>query len=437
MISSTSTDTTDVKKLGDFISLQRGTTYKSSLLGQPGAVLIGLASIEREGGFRNDKLETYGGECPPKISLKSGDLYVSLKDITQDGHLLGAVARIPDSIERGRLTQDTVKLVFEKELFPKNYIYWLLRTPQYRTYCRSRQTGTTNLGLSREDFLSLPVPALTETTNAIVIALESIEKKIENLRRQNETLEAIAQTLFKHWFVDFEFPNEGGKPYKSSGGAMVQSDLGEIPVNWRVHKLGNVVKKSNTGADAIQKAPIVEQNTGIRCLRVGDLTNNRLFEDWGYCEVTQKNFEQYRLRENDILVTRTSSLGLNILITHDLPAVFNNGLIRIKLHENVSHFLIYCFLQSRRFKEHIGKITYETSTRPNMQINYLQDFLILEVEKNIEKEFSALVSKTLSKIDSNKRQIQTLTRTRDVLLPQLMSGKLRITEQTQAPPPSL
>src|SRR5919202_1652993 len=167
MNSSTSTETSDVKTLGDFISLQRGTTYKSALLGQPGAVLIGLASIEREGGFRNDKLETYGGECPQKTSLKPGDLYVSLKDITHDGHLLGAVARIPDFIECGRLTQDTVKLVFEKDLFPRNYIYWLLRTPHYRNYCRSRQTGTTNLGLSREDFLSLPVPPMTEATNAI------------------------------------------------------------------------------------------------------------------------------------------------------------------------------------------------------------------------------------------------------------------------------
>lgn len=117
-----SSDGSQITTLGDFISLQRGTTYKSALLGKPGAVLIGLASIEREGGFRNDKLETYGGDSPAKISLKPGDLYVSLKDITHDGHLLGAIARLPDYIEHGRLSQDTVKLVFEKELFPRTYI---------------------------------------------------------------------------------------------------------------------------------------------------------------------------------------------------------------------------------------------------------------------------------------------------------------------------
>ena len=69
-------------RLGDFVSLQRGTTYKSRLLGLPGPVLLGLASIQRNGGFRDDSLQTYGG-APSKLVLESGDLYVSLKDVTQ------------------------------------------------------------------------------------------------------------------------------------------------------------------------------------------------------------------------------------------------------------------------------------------------------------------------------------------------------------------
>lgn len=60
-------------------------------------------------------------------------------------------------------------------------------------------------------------------------------------------LEAIAQTLFKHWFIDFEFPNEDGKPYKSSGGEMLASELGEIPANWRVGKLGDIGKNIRNG----------------------------------------------------------------------------------------------------------------------------------------------------------------------------------------------
>ena len=84
--------------------------------------------------------------------------------------------------------------------------------------------------------LSLDLPLISEQQE-IASVLTCLDRKISNLRQQNETLEAIAQTLFKHWFVDFEFPNEDGKPYKSSGGAMERSELGEIPVGWLVGTL--------------------------------------------------------------------------------------------------------------------------------------------------------------------------------------------------------
>jgi type I restriction enzyme, S subunit len=85
-------------RLADFVTLQRGTTYKSRLLGLPGPVLLGLASIQRNGGFRDDSLQTYGGDSPSKLLLEPGDLYVSLKDVTQSADLLGAVARVPPGV---------------------------------------------------------------------------------------------------------------------------------------------------------------------------------------------------------------------------------------------------------------------------------------------------------------------------------------------------
>ena len=96
--------------LGDYFTLQRGTTYKSRLLGQPGPVLLGLATIQRNGGFRTDSLQTYGGGSPAKLLVQPGDLYLSLKDVTQSADLLGAIARLPIDHPPGRLTQDTVKL---------------------------------------------------------------------------------------------------------------------------------------------------------------------------------------------------------------------------------------------------------------------------------------------------------------------------------------
>src|SRR5687767_7245961 len=159
------------KTLGDYFTLQRGTTYKSRLLGEPGPVLLGLATIQRNGGFRTDSLRTYGGDSPDKLLVYPGDLYLSLKDVTQSADLLGAVARLPRDHPPGRLTQDTVKLQPKDDRVPLNYLHWLLRTPQYRSYCRSHATGTTNLGLARDDFLAFPAPEPTPTQDRIVQTL--------------------------------------------------------------------------------------------------------------------------------------------------------------------------------------------------------------------------------------------------------------------------
>ena len=113
-------DIRSAKPLCNYVSLQRGNTYKSALLGQEGPVLLGLASISRNGGFRSDKLKTYGGPSDERMLLEPGDIYVSLKDVTQSADLLGAVARVPNTIPQGRLTQDTVKLIFKNEKIPKN-----------------------------------------------------------------------------------------------------------------------------------------------------------------------------------------------------------------------------------------------------------------------------------------------------------------------------
>src|SRR5688500_5167443 len=238
--------------LGDYFTIQRGTTYKSRLLGQPGPVLLGLATIERNGGFRRDSLQTYGGDSPDKLLVQPGDLYLSLKDVTQSADLLGAVARLPRDHPPGRLTQDTVKLEPKSADVPLDYLYWLLRTPQYRSYCRAHATGTTNLGLAREDFMAFPASEPTLTQCRIVTTLATLDDKIELNRRMNETLEAMARAIFKSWFVDFDpvrAKAEGRDPGLPKHMADLfpnsfeDSELGEIPSGWRASILGQEVTR--------------------------------------------------------------------------------------------------------------------------------------------------------------------------------------------------
>lgn len=180
-------------KLGEMVSLVRGDTYKSSLLSETdGPVLLGLGSIERGGGFKRGSWKRYPGYTDIKILLHPGDIYVSLKDLTQSCDLLGAVSRVPDDLPVGRLTQDTVKLESNSNVSEQErlYVYWSLRTPQYRAYCKARGTGTTNMSLSRADFLAWELPPRSPVRDMLIALFELIDKKIELNNQLNGYLAA-------------------------------------------------------------------------------------------------------------------------------------------------------------------------------------------------------------------------------------------------------
>jgi type I restriction enzyme S subunit len=183
-------------RLGDLIDLTRGRTYKSSLKGLPGPVLLGLGSIERNGGFRDDNLSTYGGDSPAGLVLGPGELFASLKDVTQSADLLGAVARVPAHVPCGRLTQDTVRLNFRPVRASRRIVYRTLLSPRYRDYCRSYATGTTNLGLSRDDFLAYPI---MQPSEGVQRAFEQTDARVEacaaSAVAESRTLAALRDTL--------------------------------------------------------------------------------------------------------------------------------------------------------------------------------------------------------------------------------------------------
>ena len=128
--------------------------------------------------------------------LGPGDLFVSLKDVTQSADLLGAVACVPKYVGRGRLTQDTVKLTFKFPTTSRHIVYRALLTTEYRDYCRSHATGTTNLGLSRDDFLAYPVVQPNEEVQrAFDDVIENVEARAAAATAESRTLAAVRDAL--------------------------------------------------------------------------------------------------------------------------------------------------------------------------------------------------------------------------------------------------
>ena len=189
----------------------------------------------------------------------------------------------------------------------------------------------------------------------------------------------------------------------------------------------NVVLTANTGADAIQKAPIVDYDTGIRCIRVGDMTNSRSFYEWGFTKVTDEVFKRYQLHKDDIVVTRTAALGLNTIIPEDLSAVYNNGLIRLTVDTSrILPLYLYRQFQTEDFANYIARIESETSVRPNMKINYLlnYEFVLPPIEK--QSELIELLTHMLNQQNNLISENKKLESLRDTLLPKLMSGEIDV-----------
>ena len=102
------------------------------------------------------------------------------------------------------------------------------------------------------------------------------------------------------------------------------------------YKLIDLIEAANTGADAIKKAPILQEKTNLRCLRIGDVSQKRTFNEWGYTKTSCEDYKRYKLHVGDIVVARTgNTIGVNQYIDCEIEAVYNNGLIRIKVNKEM------------------------------------------------------------------------------------------------------
>jgi restriction endonuclease S subunit/predicted nucleotidyltransferase len=469
------------QRVRDYVALVRGITYKGSLVGKPGPALLGLGSIHPGGGFREGDYKTYGGECPPKLMLTSGDLFVSLKGATKDGKMIGSVARLPASVPSGRLTQDTVKLEFRNAERAKasTYLYWLLRTPQYRAYCEGRATGSAVVALSRDDFLDFPVPTPSRTRCCIVELLECVEKRIELNRRMNATLEAMVRALFQSWFVDFDpvrlrlsyggqvrvtKDNPAGLPADSSaiGLAAVEalakagldpataalfpesfqdSELGPIPQGWRVTTLG---KECERGGGNIQTGPFGTQlhasdyvDDGVPSIMPSDLRDNRI-EISGIARIRDSDAERlsvYRVQPGDVVYSRRGDVERRSLVRREEAGwLCGTGCLRVRFGpDGLNPIFGASYLGGEDSRAWVVRHAVG-ATMPNLNTSILAALPMIVPPAKLQARFAEIVGPWDDRGTIALDQSRTLATLRDTLLPKLLSGELSANERETALP---
>lgn len=269
--------------------------------------------------------------------------------------------------------------------------------------------------------IQLFLPPIPEQ-RAIARVLSSFDDKIELLREQNKTLEATAQAIFKEWFVKFNFPNDKGKPYKDSGGKMVESELGEIPEGWRVGRLGDFgeiicgktpsknIRSYFGGNIPFIKIPDMHGNIYI------NKTEDSLTIDGAN---TQKNKS---IPSNSICVSCIATVGL-VSITSELSQT--NQQIN-SIVPKLENYLEYLFLALKNMKDDLLAIGTGGSATLNINTTTFSNIDIIFPKDSVLENYHNTTSAMFRKLNFNNSQIQTLSILRDALLPKLMKGEVRV-----------
>lgn len=263
--------------------------------------------------------------------------------------------------------------------------------------------------------------------SAIAKILSDLDSKIDLLQKQNKTLEKIGQAIFKQWFVDFEFPNEDGLPYKSSGGEMIESELGEIPKGWSVGKLRDLIYVQN-GYAFKSSDFLSEGKHGIIKIKnisgnIIDIKNTQYTSD----KVISKVDKKFKIESGDLLIAMTGAevAKVGIVEKNDQSLWLNQRVGLFKETVLGGKMYSYVFLLDES-KQSILKSNAHGAAQPNISASQIESLPIITPTKKIILNFFEIFNPAFNKIIGNLNEINSLQKTRNTLLPKLMTGKIRV-----------
>ena len=336
---------------------------------------------------------------------------------------MGEVAQLDE--RKVALAQRLITLRGRKELLHNNFLRYALQSPVVKNELKRRESGTTVTGIKQKELRKalLPIPSYEEQIKISDILL-NLDQKIELNRQMNTTLEQMAQAIFKNWFIDFEYPDENEQPYKSSGGEMVDSELGEIPAGWEVKPIGDVCKIIGGGTPKT-KEPSYWEDGDIYWATPTDMTSLKspfIFDTSR--KITGKGLENSSaklLPIGSILMTSRATLGYFAIAK--VPICTNQGFISMISDEDISK---YYLLNAVENKMDMIESLAGGSTYPEISKTVFKSIKIIVPPPEMMQKYETFCDSLYERIYSNDLEINSLSELRDLLLPRLMSGKIRV-----------
>jgi type I restriction enzyme, S subunit len=404
------------KRLGELIHIKHGYAFKGEYFSDAGPfVVLTPGNFYDEGGFKtkgaNEKF--YTGEVPKEFMLSKGDLLVAMTE--QAEGLLGSSAIVP--ADDFYLHNQRLGLVTEldTEQVDRRFIYYLFNTREVRQHIRASASGTkvrhTSPSRIYELVVSLPPISVQRKIAAILSAYDEL---IENNTRRIKILEEIAQSLYREWFVHFRFPGNEKFPF-------LDSPIGKVPEGWLSSYPDYVDFLEGPGLRNWQY-----RNEGIPFLNIRTLVSNDIdsskLQHVDEQEVRQR-YSHFLLQPYDHIVSSSGTIGRIVTIQkRHLPLMLNTSVIRMRPKKKaIDKWQLKHFLQSNYFQHQI-RAQASGVAQANYGPSHLKTMWILAPTEDIGQAYESLVSPLEELICQLVNKNFNLRRTRELMLPKLMSG---------------
>jgi len=373
-----------------------------------------VAYVDRE---TADRLNRYKTQENDIVYSRRGDIEKhALITHTQAGAVCGT------GCFRVRITNESIYPIF---------LSFFLNRPETKKWLVQQAVGSNMPNLNTEILKRVPItyPNKEEQFHIVKI-LDKIEQKIMLNNSINSELESTTKLLYDYWFVQFDFPNAEGKPYRASGGEMVYNEhmKREIPVGWNVKSIGDCVAKINTGLNPRKNFELgsgKNRYITIKNIEDGRINFNRC--DFIDDESLQKIRNRSELSPGDILFTSIEPIG-RLYRIWELPKDWdiNESVFSIKTDvSRISIDYLYATMNSKHFRNLLIPLR-TGSVQKGIRIGDLQSVNILIPTKEIISAFSSKVNAISKQIWSCEKQNNELSALRDFILPLLMNGQVRI-----------
>lgn len=329
----------------------------------------------------------------------------------------------------------------KKDFITNDFLYYSLKNYIYNIKNRSQGSVFDTINIKSFDLMELKIPTDISTQKAISSILSNLDKKIELNNQINQELENMAKLLYDYWFVQFDFPDANGNPYKSSGGAMVYNEQlkREIPLGWEVKKLGDWINNHKSGdwGKAKSTGNYIKK---VSCIRGADLNGltgkGKLNPPTRY--ILEKNSHKV-LESHDLIVeisggSPTQSTGRlshiidDTLLRFSSPLICSNFCKAITLKNNSSLYN-FVYLWNRLY-DHGVLFGYEgkTSGIKNLLFDsFTNSYMTVYPPQELMLKFYDFANKIDKNKELNLLQNQQLAQLRDWLLPMLMNGQVTVT----------